>query len=403
MSQHENMGSRSEPVDFSHIADAPDILALVRKRLEEAGSTLDFKEQCLIWLALHSRWGIPCANIAVFGPPGVGKTSMVENVLKFFPVSVVAIISSMSPKALGYETESLKNRYIYLREYRGDGGPDENALLRDLIWDGSVRHTAVNKSSSGSNGLHKNTLEGPTGLITTTTKTAIHPENQSRMLCLHVAGTPERVAAIHALQASRAAGMVLADVDHSDFHAHEEWLDEQPHEVVIPYMPVLASMLYTRDTQMTRNSAILIGLLNASAIVHQRNRHISADGVIEATLDDYRIVYDLAADVFATAISESVPEDVRAVVEAYVSAANHRPGHKAGVPPKLVEQKLGLSGTAISRAGKEGIERGYLKNAEPYARRLNRVLPTGEALPQPTRVMPTPEELEEAIERAKAA
>jgi hypothetical protein len=389
-------------IDFAHIADAPNIVEVARKRMEEAGASLDLGHQLLIWLAGHTRWENPPVSIGVFGPPSVGKTTIVENALKFFDQKVVVKTNSLSPKALGYETDSLKNKYLYIGEYSGLDGPDGNTLLRGLIWDGQVTHMAVNKSKGGGNALQKNTVEGPTGLITTTTKTEMHPENQSRMLCLHVTVSSERTGRIMALQGECAAGHTNASVNYADFHAFEAWLHDQSHDVVIPFMPVLVRLLYTGDTQMTRNTVMLKQLTKASAIVHQRSRNI-VDGVIEATLDDYRIVYDLAADVFAAAISESVPEDVQAAVNAYVSIATHRPEAKDGVPPKLVRNKLGWSGTAITRATQDAVDRGYLENAEPYARRLNKVVPTGEALPQPRRILPTPEELEEAINRTKAA
>ena len=85
----------------------------------------------LIWLALHSRWDIPCVNIAIFGPPAVGKTSMVADVLRLFPETMIEETTRLSPKSLGYEKGNMKNRYLYVQEYDGAEGEDGMTIRLD--------------------------------------------------------------------------------------------------------------------------------------------------------------------------------------------------------------------------------------------------------------------------------
>lgn len=91
------------------IAAASDVMAAVERRMRAFGD-LDIRERKLLWLAAHTRWWKPCVNIGVFGPPGCGKSTMVDMVLPFFPTTVFEVVTELSPKALGYDKTQLVAR-----------------------------------------------------------------------------------------------------------------------------------------------------------------------------------------------------------------------------------------------------------------------------------------------------
>lgn len=378
-----------------HIATAPEIMSLVDQRLREFGD-LDVKERKLLWLSAHTRWWKPCVNVGVFGPPASGKTTMIDQVIPFFPKNVFEIITSLSPKALGYDKTPYKNRYIYLKEYGGLDGPDGNDQLRSLIWDGHLSAKRVNKSKGGANAVENFTIEGPTGFFMTTTKEAIHPENQSRMLSIHVEATEDRIGQILAAQGKAAENPgATTKVDFSDFHFFEQWLAIRNKEVAIPFWSTLTGMLFKRNPQMTRYAKITEQLVKSAALIHQLSRK-EDNGCIQATVEDYAAVYELVNEVIAIGLSAAVPDDVLAAYNAVVSIEDARPEAKNGVRPMWVGQKLGIMGASLTRLFKVVENYGFIRNARPFSNKLDFVV-ADQPPPEPQRVMPTPDQLRDAL------
>src|SRR5206468_1582008 len=106
---------------------------------------------------------------------------LVETVTSFFPADAFYELTAMSEHALAYGTEPLSHRFLILYEAAGLEGDFATYLVRSLLSEGRLRYETVEKTA---NGLEPRLIEreGPTGLITTTTKVALHPENETRLL-----------------------------------------------------------------------------------------------------------------------------------------------------------------------------------------------------------------------------
>ena len=59
-------------------------------------------------------------------------------------------------------------------------------FIRQLLSEGEVRYATVQSTADGIVGKDLPKVEGPAGLIMTTTANALHPEDESRMLSVHI-------------------------------------------------------------------------------------------------------------------------------------------------------------------------------------------------------------------------
>ena len=73
--------------------------------------------------------------------------------------------------------------------------------------------------------------EGPTGLVLTTTRARLHPENETRLLSLTVTDSPDQTRAVLGALAAEDEG---ADINLSQWHALQSWLDDADHGAVVP-------------------------------------------------------------------------------------------------------------------------------------------------------------------------
>jgi len=138
-------------------------------------------------------------------------------------------------------------------------------------------------------------------------------------------------------------------------------------------------------------------LIQAHALLHQENRQRDAKGRIEATVDDYEVVYGLIVDLVAEAVEATVPTEVRETVEAV--AALKKSGtflpstdSESGVSLGQLGEHMGLDKGTVSRRVNKAVKRGYLVNLEKGKGRPARVV-LGDSLPQEVTVLPHPDKL----------
>jgi hypothetical protein len=129
-----------------------------------------------------------------------------------------------------------------------------------------------------------------------------------------------------------------------------------------------------------RDVASLFGFIKASAILHQAQRRVDAQGRVVATLADYRVAYPIFSKVLAVTSGRGVTDAVRAVVDlvakrAAPSAPKSTAGKftrtgatTAGTGVVLSSQQIGiltgLGKSAAYRAVLSAIDLGFLANIE---------------------------------------
>jgi hypothetical protein len=177
------------------LATAHDILSRFAVELEGAGVVGVEREAKLLFLAVTSRMLDRPISVAVKGPSSAGKSYLVEKVLSFFPSEAYHALTAMSERALAYGEEPLTHRMLVLYEADGMSGDTASYLIRSLLSEGCVRYETVEKTPQGLKGRLIE-REGPTGLIVTTTRDGLHPENETRLISLTLADGQEQTRAI---------------------------------------------------------------------------------------------------------------------------------------------------------------------------------------------------------------
>jgi hypothetical protein len=397
-------GPVKEAVDIKKLEDAagdlitcPGVLERFEGVINDSlvGETDNAK---LLYLALTSRLFdreiCRPVSIAVKGVSAGGKSFTCESVLKFFPESAYFARSALSDKALYFTDENLKHRFIVLWEAVGMG-PDQGTsngevnhlayAVRTLLSENRLSYELPIKTEDGikSQVIEK---EGPTGLITTTTATRLHPENETRLLSLGIVDTPEQTQAVmRALATGR-----IDDTDYAPWRAFQEWLAAGERRVVVPFAVVLAEMIPPLAVRLRRDFSALLSLIRAHALLHRQTRARDDQGWIVAAVADYAAVYNLVKKLFGEGIEATVPATVRETVEAVKRCLGNGGGD---VSLTALAKALRLDKNSVHHRVGKAIKAGYLLNNQERRGKPAQIV-LGEPLPEEQDLLPAPEALE---------
>lgn len=362
------------------LAKAPVILDEFARDLRRHGIAGEKRFAKLLYLATISRFLERPVSVAAKGPSAAGKSIVLSKTLEFFPSRAYYALSGMSERALVYSQEPLQNRMLVLYEAQGLQGDWASYLVRSLLSEGRVRYETVMKTERGPEAMLIE-REGPTGLLVTTTKILLHPENETRLLSVAVDDSPAQTRNV--LREIAKDGE-RGGVNFARWHALQTWLQGSEHRVVVPYAEALAEMVPPVAVRLRRDFGTLLALVRAHATLHQATRDRDAEGRIIATLTDYAVVRDLVADLMAQGVEASVSATVRETVEA-VKRLTEAPGSLATV--KQVAKELGIDSPPALRRVRMAIEKGYLKNEETRKGRPAQLV-LGDPLPDDMAILP---------------
>ena len=135
-----------------------------------------------------------------------------------------------------------------------------------------------------------------------------------------------------------------------------------------------------------RDFGVLLTLIGAHALLHRASRDRDQTGAIIATTEDYSVVRDLVADVFAEGIGATVSTTVRETVDAVAALK------KDEVSRGELAAKLALDKSVTSRRLRQATELGYLVNRETRRGRPARIV-LGDPMPEMVKLLPEPGEL----------
>jgi hypothetical protein len=337
----------------------------------------------LIFLIIVTRLFERVVNLALKGPSAGGKSFLLERVLSYFPESAYYVLSGMSEHALVYDDEPLTHRMLVIYEAAGMAGDLQTYFIRSLLSEGRIRYVTVVKGKSG---IEKKLIDraGPTGLLTTTTKVGLHPENETRLISATVTDTPEQTKLIMLAQ----AGMTQpADVE--PWHNLQRWLALNAAPVVIPYASDLAQQIPPVAVRLRRDFPAVLALIRAHALLHQLARQRDGSGAIVADFDDYAVVREIVAELIGEAAERTIPETVRETVAKVGELTNG--GGEASLPE--IAAALGIDKSAASRRVRVALNRSYLQNLEDKRGRPSRIV-LGDPLPDDVEILPTVEVLQ---------
>jgi hypothetical protein len=287
-------------------------------------------------------------------------------VLRVFPGGEVIVRTGLSELALVYSAESFAHKTIVifeavaLKEVKEKNEGHQGAMvLRTLLSEGVIRHETTVKDESGQLTTRVFEKEGPTNCVVTTTAESLHQENETRMLTISTDDSKEQTARV--MVAAAMDEDLEADPDFTDWHQFDTMLSDGPAEVTVPYRLWLAEHIPPDAVRLRRDFPVLLTLIRAHALIHQRSRGTDQRGRVIATEADYAAVRELVADVMSEQVGKTVSATVRETVEKVavmvkVLAADD------GVTITALAGELDLERTTVYRRVRSAAANGYLVN-----------------------------------------
>ena len=238
----------------------------------------------------------PLAAI-VQAPSSVGKSYTVGKTAELFPPETVIEATSLTPQALFYMPPGeLSHRFIVGGE-RSRREDDESAeatrALREMISSGRLTKLMPMKVEGQ---FVTQTIEqpGPIAFIETTTLAEIFDEDANRCLLLSADERSQQTTAVVNRLASDYGGAsgVNGDAIIQRHHAAQRMLRQRP--IVIPFAEVIAQHFPTDRVEARRAFTHLMGMIQASALLHQYQRKVDGADRIIAEADDYQLARHLS-------------------------------------------------------------------------------------------------------------
>jgi DNA polymerase-1 len=340
----------------------------VCQRLRLAGEAVTVR---LIYLALTSRITGSPVNVTVKGNSSGGKSFTVGTVCKLMPSSAFFELSAMTAKALVYSNEDFRHKHLVI--YEQHGGEDADYIIRTLQSEGVIKYWTVEKGLDGELHTREIVKPGPTGFISTTTRTSLNEENETRQWDLWIDESPRQTQFV-AMMVAQGFNSGGASPDLDPWQAAQEWLGLAGATTAnIQFSHWLAERMPDRPVRIRRDFGRLLTLIETSALLFQRQRVIEGDGRVRATVHDYANARELAGGVFATA-AQGLPARTKqlfdTLVDLYRAKALLAGGERDAQVPVCVSvhemmEVTELDKQTIHRRLRPAIQSGVLDNLEP--------------------------------------
>ncbi|ASP32240.1 helix-turn-helix domain-containing protein [Labrenzia sp. VG12] len=377
-------------LELKKLAERPRILDQLEEVVQGQGFAGSADIPKLVYLVLLTGVFDRPSSLLIKGPSGAGKSYSLNMGRQFVPETAYEQFEGMTEKSLIYHTDlDLRNKHVIIGEAAGSADGNGNAFLRQLLSEGQIRYSTTQSTNEGLKGVTIE-VEGPTGLIMTTTAGRIHAEDESRMISVSVTESPDQIRAALLAQAVGSQAPV-EEINLQPWHDLYEVYRSAPKEVIIPYAGKIAEALPTSHDRIKRDFPQVLNLITAHALLHSCSRERTGNGVLIATRDDYDVVYGLVNDALSEGLEVTVSEPVRQVVEAVKDLAQ-KPSTSITVSQAEIVQHLGRDRAVISRNVGRAIELGYLTDETPGQGRTSS-LRLGEVELPSNKVLPLPEEL----------
>lgn len=387
----------SPAVDRSSLFDQADglvleasILDVLHEDLKQHGFAGPTDVPRLIYLATYSRALDRLCSVVVKGPSSSGKSFAAEAALRYVPASAYKYVSGLSDMALVHSGWDLRHKHLVIGEAAGMADGRGRTFMRQLMSEGSVVYATVQQTRDGHSGEELPKVEGPAGVIMTTTAQLLHPEDETRFLSVHMNQSPERVR--ETLVAQARGEIRKPSPEHlARWHALHEWCFSGFKSVHIPYLAELAAALPVGDHRVFRDFEQVKSLISSHTLLHQGTRD-EYKGQAVASLFDYAKVYELVQEPLSQGLRTSVPPHIRDVVMA-VMACLEAPGNQDGVSQSTVARCMSRNPSVVSRNIKAALALGYVKNRNPSGPGREALLVLGDYNLPNQQVLPPPEEL----------
>ena len=313
----------------------------------------------------------PLAAI-VQGQSSSGKSYIVDRVASLFPPEGIVMATQMTPQALFHaEPGSLSHRWVVAGErsrINNDDRAEATRALREMLASGRLSKMMPIKQG---NEIVTVLIEqqGPIAYVESTTASRVFEEDATRCILLSTDERSSQTKTILRRLALDATGQARSDRSPIiERHRTIQRLLER-REVVIPYAEKIAVALemFADRCQIRRAYPMVLSFVQASALLHQRQRKTDADGRIIASPIDYRVTVWLLTNPLDNMIGGSLTEPAMRFLERLIAEVNNKTT-PLQVPFTVDQVRQHLPHCGRSTVGNhlaELEEKGFLEAVEP--------------------------------------
>jgi len=245
----------------------------------------------------------------ILSQSGCGKSTLTEIIEQLTPPEDVMMFTRITAQALQYMAQFLLRGKLIIVEER-TGAESAEYSIRILQSRQKLTQAVPQKDpSTGKISTQIITVEGPVAYLETTTDPRINHENATRCFEITLDESQEQTERIQ--QAQRARRLISK----INLQRQGEAICQRHHNAQRLLQPVLVFIPYadkltfpSRKLRNRRDHERFLCLIEASAFLHQyqRERGQTEDGddYVLASLDDYRLAYQLANEVLSMTLHE---------------------------------------------------------------------------------------------------
>lgn len=380
--------------ESASILSAADPVPLIEKQIRSLGYGGDIKPPLIVYLAFTSRLlkmrtGGMAVHLLLHGPASAGKSYTLKIVSLLFPREAYHIIDAASPRVLIYDPAPLNHRVLVFAEAdslpAGEDNPAASAI-RNLAQDGFLHYEVVEKNDVGTYYVREIVKDGPTVLITTAVRRLGH-QLMTRLFTLDVADDAKQVRAALATQAELETN-TPGEVDPA-LIAFQALLQAQaPWHVVVPFAFPLATEIgrSAEAPRILRDFQRILSLIKSVAVLRHQQRRQDDQGRLVAEIDDYRAVYDLVGEMYASTTA-GAGKTVREIVDLVTELKEGNPDLR--ITFSVLAKHLKIDRSIARRRANQALGLGWLVNNEAR-KRHTADLAIGDEMP-PEAGLPSPD------------
>jgi hypothetical protein len=149
-----------------------------------------------------------------------------------------------------------------------------------------------------------------------------------------------------------------------------------PNDAVVPFAQQIAAEIKPLMVRFRRDVGSLFSFIKASALLHQAQRQVDAQGRVVATIADYELAYPIFSRVMAQSSGKGISDNVREVVRLIADRAGSadtkptngkfqriaasRPGSEVAISSEQIGTATGIGKSAAYRAVLTALDLGFL-------------------------------------------
>jgi len=269
----------------------------------------------------------------------------------------------------------------------------QDYLLRELISEGVLHYPVVQKIEGKGMVTVTVVKNGPVAFIVTTTKAALHPENETRMLSVEIDDSEEQTRRVLDKVAEMVGRNAAKEaVDFNPWRNFQDWLALGPRVVDVPFAKELGRLIQSAHApRLRRDFSQILLAIKAHALLNRFHRKVDHGQIVAEIDKDYVPVAELMGGIMSEASGVGIEPQLQQTIEAVRVACANLPRDE-GATSFEVGKLLKLDQSAAWRRLNVAISKGFVTNLETRHRQTGRyrvtdreverepLLPSAEAL-----------------------